>query len=71
MTELLAEIRRKRAPRKEALVMAYHDLKREIGRRPRYLEFHLRANLDAKTVKQEFGSYIGMLGYADELTGNE
>ena len=69
--DLLEEMRRKRAPRKEALVMAYHDLKREMGRRPRYLEFHLHANLDSKTVKQEFGSYIGMLGYADELTEEE
>ena len=69
--DLLEEMRRKRAPRKEALVMAYSDLKREMGRRPTYLEFHLHANLDAKTVKQEFGSYIGLLAYADELTESE
>lgn len=68
---LLEEMRRKRAPRKEALVNAYHELKKEIGRRPRYLEFHLHANLESKTVKQEFGSYVGMLAYADELTEKE
>ncbi|MGH2316350.1 DEAD/DEAH box helicase family protein [Planococcus sp. SE5232] len=69
--DLLEEMRRKRAPRKEALVLAYHDLKKEVGRRPKYLEFHLHANVDSKTVKQEFGSYIGMLAYADELTETE
>ena len=35
------------------------------------MEFHLHANLDSKTVKQEFGSYIGLLAYADELMENE
>ncbi|WP_203340227.1 DEAD/DEAH box helicase family protein [Planococcus beijingensis] len=69
--DLLEEMRRKRAPRKEVLVMAYADLKKEMGRRPTYLEFHLHANLDAKTVKQEFGSYFGLLAYADQLTENE
>lgn len=69
--DLLEEMRRKRAPRKEALVMAYSDLKKEMGRRPTYLEFHLHANLDSKTVKQEFGSYIGLLAYADELMESE
>lgn len=69
--DLLEEMRRKRAPRKEALVMAYSDLKKEMGRRPTYLEFHLHANLDSKTVKQEFGSYFGLLAYADELTESE
>ncbi|WKA58295.1 DEAD/DEAH box helicase family protein [Planococcus shenhongbingii] len=68
---LLEEMRRKRAPRKEALVMAYYELKKEMGSRPSYLEFHLHANVDSKTVKQEFGSYFGMLAYADELTEAE
>ncbi|QKX50032.1 DEAD/DEAH box helicase family protein [Planococcus glaciei] len=69
--DLLEEMRRKRAPRKEALVMAYRELKKEMGSRPRYLEFHLHANADSKTVKQEFGSYFGMLSYAGELTEEE
>ncbi len=68
---LLEEMRRKRAPRKEAVVIAYHELKKELGRRPTYLEFHLRANVDSKIVKQEFGSYFGMLAYANELTNEE
>ena len=68
---LLQEFSNKRAPRKEALIMAYHELKKEIGRRPAYLEFHLHANADSKTVKQEFQSYFGMLAYAEELTEAE
>ncbi|MGI2328125.1 DEAD/DEAH box helicase family protein [Planococcus sp. YIM B11945] len=68
---LLEELNKKRAPRKDALVTAYRELKREMGRRPTYLEFHLHANADAKTVKQEFNSYFGMLGYARELTDEE
>lgn len=68
---LLEEIRRKRAPRKELLLTAYYELKKETGRRPTYLEFHLHANVDSKIVKQEFGSYFGMLAYANELTNEE
>ncbi len=69
--DLLKEMRKKRAPRKEAVVNAYHELKKELGRRPTYLEFHLRANIDANIVKQEFGSYFGVLAYGKELTENE
>ncbi|TWT01865.1 DEAD/DEAH box helicase family protein [Planomicrobium sp. CPCC 101079] len=68
---LLEELNKKRAPRKEALVLAYQELKREMGRRPTYLEFHLHANVDSRTVKQEFNSYFGLLAYAGELTGEE
>ncbi|MEK6189415.1 MAG: DEAD/DEAH box helicase family protein [Carnobacterium alterfunditum] len=69
--DLLTEMRRKRSPRKELLVMEYQELKKEMGRRPSYLEFHLHANLESKVVKQEFGCYVGMLAYAGELTESE
>ncbi|ANU14439.1 DNA/RNA helicase [Planococcus halocryophilus Or1] len=68
---LLEEMRKKRSPRKELLVMEYQELKKEMGRRPSYLDFHLHANIESKTVKQEFSSYVGMLAYADELTEPE
>ncbi|MDN3450043.1 DEAD/DEAH box helicase family protein [Planococcus sp. APC 3906] len=71
VVNLLEEMRKKRAPRKELLVMAYRELKKELGRRPSYLDFHLHANAASKTVKQEFGSYFGMLAYADELADDE
>ncbi|WP_203333727.1 DEAD/DEAH box helicase family protein [Planococcus beigongshangi] len=65
--DLLKELNKKRAPRKEMVVMAYRELKREFGRRPTYLEFHLHANTDSKIVKQEFKSWFGLLAYAGEL----
>ena len=65
--DLLKELNKKRAPRKEAVVLAYKELKRELGRRPTYLEFHLHANTDSKIVKQEFKSWFGLLAYAGEL----
>ncbi|XKE94428.1 DEAD/DEAH box helicase family protein [Metaplanococcus flavidus] len=69
--DLLKELNKKRAPRKEAVVLAYRELKREFGRRPTYLEFHLHANSDSKIVKQEFKSWFGLLAYADELDETE
>lgn len=65
--DLLKELNKKRAPRKEALVIAYKELKKEISRRPTYLEFHLHATIDSKIVKQEFKSWFGLLAYAGEL----
>ncbi|PKH10678.1 DEAD/DEAH box helicase family protein [Planomicrobium sp. MB-3u-38] len=65
--DLLKELNKKRAPRKEAVVLAYRELKREFGRRPTYLEFHLYANTDSRIVKQEFKSWFGLLAYAGEL----
>ncbi|TAA73393.1 DEAD/DEAH box helicase family protein [Planococcus salinarum] len=69
--DLLKELNKKRAPRKEAVVMAYKELKRELGRKPTYLEFHLHANTDSEIVKQEFKSWLGLLAYADELDETE
>ncbi|MET3574461.1 DEAD/DEAH box helicase family protein [Bhargavaea ullalensis] len=71
VVNLLKEMAKKRAPRKDALVAAYFELKRELGRRPDYLEYHLQADADSRAVKQEFGSYFGMLAYAGELDDEE
>ncbi|WP_372869440.1 DEAD/DEAH box helicase family protein, partial [Planomicrobium okeanokoites] len=69
--DLLKELNKKRAPRKEAVVLAYRELKRKFGRRPTYLEFHLHAHTDSRIVKQEFKSWFGLLAYADELDETE
>ncbi|MDE4085388.1 DEAD/DEAH box helicase family protein [Planococcus maritimus] len=71
VVNLLEELRQKRAPRKEAMVLTYRELKRELGRRPTYLEFHLQGMADSKTIKQEFGSWFGLLAYAAELNAEE
>lgn len=71
VVNLLEEMKRKRSPRKQQLVDALLALKTELGTRPTYLEFHLKADVDARIVKQEFGSYPGFLLYAGELTEAE
>lgn len=69
--DLLQEMFRKRQPRREKLFHDYMDLKREIGRRPTYLELHLKGTSESIQYKQEFSSYFGFLKWADELTAQE
>jgi Helicase conserved C-terminal domain len=65
--DLLKELRAKKQPRKEKLLNAYYELKRELGRRPTYLELHLQGNAPSQEYKQEFKSYVGFLYWSDEL----
>jgi superfamily II DNA or RNA helicase/HKD family nuclease len=69
--DLLKEMSQKRQPRREKLLNDYMDLKREIGRRPTYLELHLRGASDSAYYKQDFNSYFGFLKWAEELTDRE
>ncbi|OKL37888.1 DEAD/DEAH box helicase family protein [Domibacillus mangrovi] len=69
--ELLTEMSRKRNPRKEQLHFAYEDLKLELGRRPTYLEFHLKANADSKAIKEFHQSYPEFLHNIGELNEQE
>ncbi len=69
--ELLTEMSRKRNPRKEQIRFAYEDLKLELGRRPTYLEFHLKANADSKAIKEFHNSYPGFLYNIGELNEQE
>ncbi|WP_160725326.1 DEAD/DEAH box helicase family protein [Bacillus sp. USDA818B3_A] len=68
---LLREMSRKRQPRREKLLNDYMVLKRELGRRPTYLELHLIGASDSPQYKQEFKTYFGFLKWADELTSEE
>lgn len=68
---LLKEMSRKRQPRKEKLFNDYMNLKQELGRMPTYLELHLSGASDSVQYRQEFGSYIGFLNWAGELTDQE
>ncbi|SMQ78400.1 Superfamily II DNA or RNA helicase [Bacillus sp. OV166] len=68
---LLQTMSRKRQPRKEKLFNDYMDLKRELGRRPSYLELHLKGASDSPQYRQEFSSYFGFLKWAEELTDHE
>lgn len=69
--DLLKELNRKKQPRKDKLLYAYHTLKEELGYRPSYLDMHLYGNVNAKEYKQEFKSYAGFLYWADELGDSE
>lgn len=69
--DLLQQLATKKQPRKEKLKKDYMDLKYELGRRPTYLELHLKGNSPSKLYKQEFRSYVGFLYWAKELTSEE
>ncbi|WP_084135341.1 DEAD/DEAH box helicase family protein [Mesobacillus selenatarsenatis] len=71
VVNLLKEMTRKRSPRKEKLLNDYLELKNDLGRRPTYLELHLKGHSDSTHYKQEFNSYVGFLSWADELTEQE
>ncbi|MEH7749474.1 DNA helicase, partial [Neobacillus drentensis] len=71
VVNLLKEMSRKRHPRREKLFNDYMDLKRDLGRRPSYLELHLKGASDSPQYKQEFSSYFGFLKWAEELTEQE
>ena len=64
-------MKKKRSPRKQQLVDAFFKLKTDLGVRPTYIDFHLKADADASGVKQGFGSYPGLLAYAGELSAFE
>ncbi|MFS0862050.1 DEAD/DEAH box helicase family protein [Fredinandcohnia sp. 179-A 10B2 NHS] len=68
---LLKELAQKRQPRKEKLLQSYLDLKLELGKRPTYLELHLKGQLDASQYKSEWKSYVGFLYWANELSEQE
>lgn len=61
----------RKQPRKEKLLTSYRELKRELGRRPTYVELHLYGAASSREYRQEFKSYIGFLLWADELTAEE
>ena len=71
VVNLLKEMQRKKQPRKDKLLQDYLALKHELGRRPSYLELHLKGASDSPQYRQEFSSYYGFLDWADELSDRE
>ncbi|PSR34504.1 MAG: DNA helicase [Sulfobacillus benefaciens] len=69
--DVLTRMIRQRTPRKTWVLNAYHQLKTEWGRRPTYLEFHLHSGVDSRLVRQEFGSFVGVLEAADDLSPHD
>ncbi|MFD2370962.1 DEAD/DEAH box helicase family protein [Brevibacillus sp. GCM10020057] len=68
---LLQELARIKQPRKEKLLHAFEEVKRDLGRRPTYLELHLHGRENSREYKQEFKSYIRFLDWAGQLTDRE
>jgi superfamily II DNA or RNA helicase/HKD family nuclease len=68
---LFEEMARKKQPRRENLFADYMALKRELGRRPSYLELHLQGASDSPNYRQEFQSYVGFLKWSEELSDRE
>lgn len=57
--------------RKEQTVIAYRELKKELGRRPAYMELHQQAKVDSQEYRQLFDSYYMFLLQTRELDKGE
>ncbi|WP_240420481.1 DEAD/DEAH box helicase family protein [Paenibacillus periandrae] len=68
---LLDELSRKKLPHRERLHRSFLDLKNELGRIPTYLELHLYGRSNSWEYRNEFGSYVGFLQWAECLTKEE
>ncbi|WP_053959694.1 DEAD/DEAH box helicase family protein [Sulfobacillus thermosulfidooxidans] len=66
--DVLKKLRERRTPRKTRLLEALHRVRDELGRRPSYLEFHLKSGADSRIIRQEFHSYVGFLEEAGDLS---
>lgn len=69
--DLLAELKRKRSPRKEKVYQDYLQIKNRLGIRPTYKETHLYGNENSKEYRQAFGGYFAFLHHFNELTHSE
>src|SRR5699024_1852653 len=69
--DLLKEMKRKRSPRRERVMMSYYRVKDELGRRPTYYEMHLNGSVSSRDFRQLHGSYFGFLYAIGELTERE
>lgn len=65
---LLDELSHKKLPHPERLHRSFLDLKNELGRIPTYLELHLYGKSNSWEYRNEFGSYVGLLHWAECLT---
>lgn len=69
--DLLEEMSRKHRSYRQQIIDAYFELKVELGRRPTYLEMYLNSQIQELNLPREFGSYVGLLYEAGELTSEE
>ncbi|PIC64807.1 RNA helicase [Sporosarcina sp. P13] len=67
----LLEAMKQNEPIQQRLINVYFDLKTELGKRPTYLQYHLKANEDSKAIQQKFKTYPILLQHAGELNALE
>ncbi|WP_044640480.1 DEAD/DEAH box helicase family protein [Risungbinella massiliensis] len=70
-TKAIDIIKYYKKPLNNRLIESYYDVKRELGRRPTYLETHLYGREDASKYKKEWGSFAEFLLAENELNNNE
>ena len=63
----LLQAMKQNEPIQQRLINAYFELKEELGHRPTYLEYHLKASEDSRAIQQKFKSYPILLEHAGEL----
>ena len=63
----LLEAMKQNEPIQQRLINAYFELKEELGHRPSYLEYHLKAKEDSRAIQQKFKTYPILLEHAEEL----
>lgn len=68
---ILDELSRKKLPHRDRLLRSFLDSKQELGRIPTYLELHLYGSANSWEYRNEFGSYVGFLYWAELLNERE
>lgn len=68
---LISHMTKKLARGKELLIMHGHELRKDLGHRPTYLEYHLQAGVDSSMIKREFGTYFNLLNASGDLNAKE
>ncbi len=66
--DLISHMNKKIARGKELLILHDHELRKDLGHRPTYLEYHLQSGVDSSMVKREFGTYFNLLKASGELS---
>jgi superfamily II DNA or RNA helicase len=69
--DLILHMTKKLARGKELLILHDHELRRDLGHRPTYLEYHLQSGVDSSMVKREFGTYFNLLKASGDLNDKE
>lgn len=68
---LVDHLKEKHQLGKEFLLVQDQIIRKELGRRPTYLEFHLNSQIDSREIENQYITYFHMLKEKNELTDRE